>query len=97
MVKKVSTWDGPARFRYDCVQAMAKRGIPVTWHDSAHPENLRFVEESEGGQFGIAGRREGNLKAKTKNVPEMFAFANIDSLDPDEVSSWANSRGAWNA
>ena len=78
-------------------QAMAKRGIPVTWHDSAHPENLRFVEESEGGQFGIAGRREGNLKAKTKNVPEMFAFANIDSLDPDEVSSWANSRGAWNA
>ena len=77
-------------------QTMAKRGIPVTWHDSAHPENLRFVEDSEGGQFGIAGRREGNLKAKTKNVPEMFAFANIDSLDPDEVSSWANSRGAWN-
>ncbi len=79
-------------------QTLSKRGIPVTWHDTPHPENTKFVDESEGGEFATADRWEGNVKADSKKVPEMFAYANmpwLSDMGADEIASWKNSRGSW--
>ena len=77
-------------------QALARQGRPVTWHDSAHPANLAFVDDSVG-DYAIAMRHEMNRKAAEdkKKQPEMFAFANMPWLDPEEVSTWTDSKGAW--
>ena len=76
-------------------QWAAKQGKPVAWHDSAHPANLKFVEESEGGHHSLAQRLDQAQKTKDKANQEMFAFANMPWLDPEEVATWTDSTGAW--
>ncbi len=72
---------------------LANRGTPVAWYDSAMDENTRMLEGLENAGYAVTGRAEGNQKAKKKTVPEMFAFANMPHLDPDDVASWSDSRG----
>ena len=75
-------------------RALARKGKPVAWHDSAGPENRRYVEEG-GGHYTENIRLDQNRKARTGEVPEMYGFANMPWLDPEEVQSWRDSKGAW--